>query len=215
MEKLKNFEELWCPDPRSYGFHTFDEQYQAYRPVSPKDIYSAVSVLSLHEGVPGEIRDLFEMARNMYAYSWFYYPLNSEAGFLAIRITEQALKNRLGVKKRIGLRALAIQAIEEGLLTNDGFTVETPSPEILAAIEEMIGKKPTPVTDFPIDKLPEMLASVRNSPAHGEPSLHPMGIRMIRLASETINQLFEMPGEKETDSDIEQTATAEMQQDEG
>lgn len=211
MEKLKDFQDLWCPDPRSYAFATYDEQYQAYRPVSSKDIYNAISALRLHEGVPSVIRDQFEMARNMYAYSWFYYPLNSEAGFLAIRITEQALKKRLGVKKRTGLKALAFRAIEDGLLTSEGFTVENPNQALIAAIEEITGKKHTPVTEFPIDQLPGMLATFRNSPAHGEASLHPTGIRMIRLAAETINQLFERPNEEDSDTDIEQAAAAELQ----
>lgn len=197
MEKLKQFKKLGEPDPRYYAFRTFDEELHDYLPITAREIYDAVSSIRLHEGVPEPIRSSFEIARNLYAYSWFYYPFNSEAGFLAIRTTEQALKLSLGIKKkRMGLKMLAQRAIDEGLLHSDKFTKPSTPRGLLVAIEEITGRQQRPESEFPLEELPEMLSGMRNSPAHGEASIHPMGSMMLRLSAETINQLFNDPEDR-------------------
>lgn len=191
MEELKLLDEMSKPDPRMKSLKTYDEEHHCYRPFVTKDIHDTAARYSLNHNVPEEIQNCFAVAQNMYAYSWYYYPLNAEAGFLALRTTEQALKIRMKLREnRIGLSALLSKAVKLSLLTEDGYTIPEPKQEYREIIKELTGIYPDPPQQSFLERLPKMLAGMRNSPAHGEISIHPMGALMLRISAETINQLF-------------------------
>lgn len=191
MERLKTLDEMGKPDPRITHFATYDEKIKGYRPFRIQDIYNTARQHNINNAAPEEIRTSFAVAQNMYAYSWFYYPLNAEAGFLALRTAERALKLRMGMaKERIGLSALVKKAVDQGLLKEDGYSIPGPDPEYANMIEEITGKRPRPVRSSFLERLPKMLSGMRNSPAHGEVSIHPMGALRLRISAETINQLY-------------------------
>lgn len=191
MEELKPLDEMSKPDPRMKTFAKYYRSVDDYRPFEVKDIYQTAAEYHVNESAPEEIRNSFAIAQNMYAYSWYYYPLNSEAGFLALRTTEQALKTRMNMRKaKIGLSALVSMAVKRGLLSEDGYTIPEPSEEYKEMIKELTGACTEPPRQSFLERLPKMLAGMRNSPAHVEVSIHPMGALMLRISAETINQLY-------------------------
>lgn len=192
MEKLKPFEEFGKPDPRITAFHILDKKLGGYRPSMAKDLHDTVSSIVLHTSVPEEVRSHFAVAANLYAYSWFYYPFIAEAGFLALITVEKALRDKLGCQKnRVNFYDLIIMATKKGFLCEAGYSIPEPAPEIPAEIERIIEYKPQRRKFNFIQRLPKLLTTMRNSVAHGETSIHPWGAKIMQIAAETINQLYE------------------------
>ena len=131
MEFLKSLRELCKPDGRNTLFHKWDVRLGMYRPFTMEDIYAIALNHSLNESVPEEVKNTFAIAQNMYAYSWFYYPFNAEAGLVALRATERALKIRMDMKKtRRGLKYLVSEAIRRNLLFEEDYTIPVQCNEV-------------------------------------------------------------------------------------
>src|SRR5438046_2846328 len=97
MESLKKFEEVCQPDIRQGYFATCDPSNPSgFRPLTLKDFYDDAETIQLHEGVPEQVRDNFQTARNLIIYSWFYYPLNVTAQLCAYTSAEFALRIKAG-----------------------------------------------------------------------------------------------------------------------
>ena len=97
MEELKKFEEICEPDERQKHFALFNESRTEIRPLTLQDIYDTAESIKLHEGVPEDIRNHFETARNLLVYSWFYYPFNVVAQLHAFASAEYALRTKASV----------------------------------------------------------------------------------------------------------------------
>ena len=191
MEKLKEFEDLEKPDPRNTRFHTFDGTLGKYRPLLLSDFYDTASRLRVNSGAPEDVQSQINIARNMWVYSWYHYPLNVEAGFLAFRALENALKYALSKKgTHCGLKKLVKLAIEKKMLKEDGFTREEVPEEVKQYFKAKFGNAYEEQPDTFMEDLPSIIADIRNSCAHGELTIHMYGARHIRLAIESINQLF-------------------------
>lgn len=191
METLKKFEDLDKPDLRSSRFHTYDEKLGSYRPLSLSDFYDTASNLQLNSSAPEDVRSQINIALNMWLYSWYHYPLNAEAGFLAFRALENALKYAMNLKKsKIGLKKLVELAIEKKFLREDGFTRDELPEEVKQIFRAKYGDAYEKQPDTFLEDLPGTIANTRNSFAHGEMTIHMYGARHLRLVIEAINQLF-------------------------
>lgn len=190
MEVLKEFKDIGTVDPRVARFARIDNSSKGYHPITIEEWYETATDLKLNSTAPEDVQSMFSMALNMWLYSWFYYPLNSEAGFLAIRALENALKQRLSIKKSCGLKFLLKQAVDKGLFKEEKFTRDEVPEEVVKYFEKRAGKPLRTQPDTFIQDLPETLSSIRNSYAHGDLNIHLYGAKQLRLISEIINQLY-------------------------
>src|SRR6266849_1187329 len=95
MESLKTLVEICQKDPRQDFFTALDANHPGFfRKRTLEDFHRAAESIRLHEGVPEEIRNHFQTARNLIIYSWFYYPFNVTAQLCAYTSAEFALRAR-------------------------------------------------------------------------------------------------------------------------
>ncbi|MDP4537981.1 hypothetical protein Q3O60_17515, partial [Alkalimonas collagenimarina] len=82
-DPLKSFNEILLPDPRQKHFSG-----------SLMDRHEILSKINLHEGVPIEVRQSFETAKNLCLYTWFVYRFHQVSELMAFITLEVALRNR-------------------------------------------------------------------------------------------------------------------------
>lgn len=162
MEQLKALEEVCQPDVRYRNRVDVDLTTGAVSETTIQTLYSLIEPIRLGKRVPEEVRNHFEIARNLALYSWFVYPFNVVAAMHAYSTLEMALKQKVG-KKRISLKKTLAQAFNGRQLAG--------------------GLGP------PVD-LSEAIAYLRNDLAHGNPTMHGQGVDALRFCAELINELF-------------------------
>jgi len=190
MEKLKKLSEILHPDERQKHFGVLLDNGN-YQSLTLEYIYDNAESIKLHEGVPEEIRSHFATAQNFLVYSWFYYPFNVTAQFLAFVTLEYALRIRLEAKKKIRFKKLVEMAVEKGLVKDSGFTHINNEDETEKIIEKKLGVVTEEVKNY-CETLVETIPYLRNEIAHGSRMLHNSGGFFVRICSEFINQLFEV-----------------------
>lgn len=99
MEKLKNLEDVMAADERMQHLVVFDDTSGEFRPIALRDLHSVADATALHDGVPEDIQSHFETARNLFVYSWFFYPFNVAAQLQAFSSAEFALKTKAAASK--------------------------------------------------------------------------------------------------------------------
>lgn len=157
---LKPAEQLLTPDPVWGFWQRRNPSNDKYSPTQFEDIYCQAEQAKLGAHVPADIREHFATALNLVAYSWFYYPFATQAELAAYTTVEKALKTFFGVawEKSPSFSALLSRAIDEGLLTEAGFS-------------HMAGLPPVqPVDDKPTTRLElvkRIMLGARNTMAHG------------------------------------------------
>ena len=195
MEEFKRFDEILKPDERQKFFVLWDKISEDQR-LDLKDLYEIAEKIKLHDGVPEVIRNHFTTAQNLLVYSWFFYPFNVTAEFLAFVTLEFALKERFGLKtgspkrKENTFKGLVEKAVKEGLVRDVGFTHmrnQSASPNNYLGYE--IGISPQQIRSY-VETLIESLPFLRNDLAHGSSTLHSDGAFSVRLCAEFINLLF-------------------------
>jgi hypothetical protein len=196
MESLKKFEEIGQPDIRQRAFVQFDMEQGGMRPLILKDFFDEAESVQLHEGVPENIRDHFQTARNLIIYSWFYYPFNVTAQLCAYTSVEFALRIRAGNSKaRPSFAGLLKQAVEKGWIRDEGFSHIKSRYESLKAYNEGLPAEfhlaQSPLTQEYCKVMCRTLPSLRNTLAHGSTFLHHGGSGVVRICGDLINQLFE------------------------
>lgn len=193
MERLKALEELCSPDIRHSFFHVVDQATGNSRPTSQLDIYEAASAITLHEGVPEDVRGHFAAALNLLAYSWFCFQFSSTAQFMAYVSVEYALKMRYpSAKKPPPFASLIRRAIDEGLVKDSGFTATRANFPGIGEVH-LVPPMFTPADKPYVEALAELLPGLRNTLAHGVISIHNQGPHSVRICAEFINQLFPRP----------------------
>jgi hypothetical protein len=110
MEQLKPLNEICQADARHQYSVVLDNSLGDFRPLSLEDVYDIAERINLHDGVPDRIRTHFQTARNLYVYSWFYYPFNVTAQLHAFLSAEFALKVKSGAQTG-GFRRLLKRAL--------------------------------------------------------------------------------------------------------
>jgi hypothetical protein len=186
VEELKPIDEILKPDFRS-----------ACRGYTIEVLHELAAQHDLSVAVPENVRHQFEIARHAYVYAALYTPLCAAAEFYAILAVEHALRLRYIASKRAqaqqgspGLKQLLRIAISEGWIRDDGFDFDF-REQVLT--ENGIEHRDIPIDERrrPTDIVLELLPSLRNELAHGQPSmaLEAVGLHLQR-ATEIINQLF-------------------------
>lgn len=187
MEDLKKFDEITKPDSRQEYLDIVNDDTGEMRPLTLRDIYAGAASIELSDKVPENVRNHFSTARNLLVYSWFYYPFNVTAQFLAFVSVEMALKTKYKVKKG-SFKELLKRAVDEGLVKNEGFThiqqKDKDMPELPAV--EMMSENVKSYAKILIEAIPFL----RNELAHGSTMLHPDGASSVRISAELINQIF-------------------------
>jgi hypothetical protein len=210
------------PDPRTLMFVRVDIEAGTSRPIELADQHEQISNFVLHAGVPQEIAVQFETARNIYLYAWFVYRFYPVAEHQSLACLELALRERLREEIRTGkfkekrptLRPLLRYAVEQDLIRNEGFStwrnrgvVNSRHRVEMAKMHEAAEKNletiswdgsAIEITEEDLDwdyvkMLTDVLPKLRNEYAHGTTNLQATALWFIQIASEIINQLFEVP----------------------
>jgi len=222
LEGLRPAEYVGEPDPRNTMFVRIDRINGISRPIELADHHELISAYALHAGVPKEIVQQYETARNVYLYAWFVYRFYPVAEHQCLACLELALRERLKEEittgkikgKRPALRLLLTYAVDNGLVRNEGFSAwqnrgETNSRARveMEKFREMSEKNLTEITwdesdiqitaedldwDY-VKMLPDLLPMLRNDYAHGSTDLHNWALRSFQIVSEIINQLWQAP----------------------
>lgn len=189
MEELKKLDEITQPDERQKAFAVVNRISGQRRPLTLRDIYESASSIKLHDGVPEVIRNHFATAQNLLVYSWFFYPFNVAAHFLALVTVESALKVCLNPKKRTSFKGLVKLAVGRGLVRDEGFSHIRQQSEFDGPREQDTRILPQQVKSY-VETLADIMPYLRNELAHGSHMLHPNGASLVRICAEFINQLF-------------------------
>jgi hypothetical protein len=142
-------------------------------------LHSMVRGIELDDAVPAAIRDQFDTARNVFAYSWFVYEFTMLAEQHCYFVLEMALRQRLdpeakpNTTKSLGLAKLLKAATERGYLQRKDFDM----PSMSGAVG----------TFCQLDFIP----LARNHLAHGNINLLPQyALMQIELTARILNKLF-------------------------
>jgi hypothetical protein len=199
MESLKEFQEICQPDVRQKCFARIDPNCPGGpSPITLKDFYDDAESIQLHEGVPEEVRNHFQTARNLIVYSWFYYPLNVTAELCAYTSVEYAVRIKTGdTTGRLPFKELLEVAVAENWMRDEGFSHVKGKYESLREFNETL----PPEYQHPQSQLQQEYCKVltdsmpklRNTLAHGSTFLHNGGAFTVRICADLINQLFEKP----------------------
>jgi hypothetical protein len=168
----------------------------ATREVSPlglQDIYAVAEETKLHNGVPEDIRSHFETARNLFVYSWFFYPFNVAAqlhAFITAKFTLRTKAGRFRSKKTF--RPLLQRALAEGWISDKGFS-GFESWRLRGMNRALRDQHESAEVTSYSQTLVEVLPSMRNDLTHGSTTLHYRGDEYLGICAELINQLFDAP----------------------
>jgi hypothetical protein len=180
--------------------------------------HKRLAVILLHDGVPAEVRQLFETAKNIALYSHYAYRLHQPAELLGYIAFEKAMRLRaatdapdLMAKRHISWWAIVNRAVEDRWFRYD----ELSGPRRIATfrawqrnlLESLPGgdevvEVPEP-TEAEILRELESLGGImqklgatlalRNFLAHGSVSVSPSSVGTLERMAELINQLFRAP----------------------
>ena len=170
MEELKSLEELTQMDEK----HWLMGAVSGSTP-SLKGMHEFLSSEILCNEAPNEIKDQFNVAKNMALYSYYFYALAPEVHLKTYTLIEYALRIKANSNKRLMLKALIELAIKEKWIDDSGFRhINDPSPSN-EWCREMI----------------KVVPSMRNSQAHGSNMLQGDCLHHISVCADFINQLFQ------------------------
>ncbi len=92
---LKSLDAFYEPDPRFANIvQSFDPKTGILQLMSPQGLHEEMSPLVLDEVVPEKVRHQFNLALNVYLYSWFVYDFATVAEQQAYSALEAALRHR-------------------------------------------------------------------------------------------------------------------------
>ena len=169
MEKFKSLEELFKMDENHKRMGVIRGSVP-----SLEGMYEYLSKESLNDEVPDEIRNQFNIVRNMALYSYFFYALAPEVHFKTYTIIEHALRIKVKPTKRTMLKALLSHAVSQRWISDAGFRhISNPSPSN-EWCKSMI----------------KAIPNLRNSKAHGSSILVDDCLQYVSSCADFINQLF-------------------------
>ena len=198
MLDLKPLDQISEPDRRHRGFGFLNLQTGETRPVDLADFHEAISEVILTGAPPEKVINHFNIARNLYLYSWCVYDFTTPAQAQAYASVEFALRERHiaeGIPlpaKPWGLKCYLKSAINKGWLTDGGYDHLFPQNEeyLVDEFDHPPARNPAG-TDF-CEILLDTMPNLRNSLAHGTSLLVTpgMALRPLEICAATINQLF-------------------------
>ncbi|HTE41680.1 MAG TPA: hypothetical protein VK629_12670 [Steroidobacteraceae bacterium] len=173
MEELKQIEELTRLDES----HILIGQLTGWVPDLGR-LHAHVSSITLHSGVPEEIRGQFNVARNMALYQYYFYALAPEVQLKTYAVIEYALRLRAGPGcNGQTLHPLVKMAVSEGWISDAGFR-NVADPQL---------------DNRYCQTLLKVMNKLRNGLAHGSNQLTPNCIGHLEICADFVNQLFKRP----------------------
>jgi hypothetical protein len=173
-EDVRSLSTVLLPDPRNLYWVILDRRNSTFRSRSIEDACDDASDLDLPDGVELDVRQQFDLARNLLVYTWFVYRFHAVSQLQALRALELALRRRVSrAKGRAGMKWLLEEAVRTGVLTPEDFAAPT-RIEPLGSQHRDAGRaaRGEPALEE-WQHMVESLRSFRNDLAHGEPWLHP------------------------------------------
>ena len=150
-------------------------------------IYEKIENINLHHNVHEDVQSQFNIAKNIYVYSWYCYPFSNVAELKAISTLEFALRIQLN-RKRYALKKLLDYAIENDYLI-DSSIYEKERQWQEDDLE--FGDKPIKIDYKERTKFTaKLLCSHRNDLAHGSNTLTTPSSRIFEITADFINQLY-------------------------
>ncbi|MCG8071667.1 MAG: hypothetical protein N0C86_06755 [Candidatus Thiodiazotropha taylori] len=187
MEVLKELDRITEADERQQHFAVVDNQTGEYRRLTLEDVYRQTESIQLHNPVPDNVKSNFSTAKNLLVYSWYHYPFNVTAQFLAFVTVEMALKDKFKIEKYQSFRSLIKLAVEEGMVKDDGFEhlyYKSETQELLEKEGMIEDVRPY------VETLTDVMPKLRNELAHGGNMLHMNGAKSVKICADFINQLY-------------------------
>lgn len=193
---MKPLQELLEPDFASTCFVQLDKESGGFKPLSLEDHYLDVESISLNGSAPENIQIHFDLARNLFAYSWFVYNFTTPAMMQAHGSVEMALRERFDATEHkmhphAGLRKMLKKAIALGWLIDGGFP-HLFEPKIKHPIFKMQIRELDPNGIEYCNKLVGYLTTMRNELTHGTSLLLLPGqaLMPLEICARVIDQLF-------------------------
>ena len=184
---LKPLDEVFEPDARNITLSSAEIS----------DFHNLISEIRLTGHPPKAVARHFEVARNLFLYSWFVYDFSTPAEAQAYASVEFALKERHKVEEQNfgnrspGLKRLFESAVNQGWVKDGGFPhlYEEQHPAFSRLLKR---KQFDPEGKAYCKILLNSMPFLRNSIAHGDPYLvGPGGAFLpLEICAAIINQLF-------------------------
>lgn len=205
QDPLKALDEICSPDPRQKNFSG-----------SLSDRHQILNEINLHQGVPVDVRQSFETAKNLCLYTWFVYRFHQVSELQAFVTLEMALRakfTRQYPDKKVPTLAILLQmSKDEKWIINERFpslvsraerhawerkNFELADEHDFDTCPDMVCQEPTELeiaealADLDIVRgITSTANKLRNNLAHGSTTLHPNSMSTLKIVSEVINQLF-------------------------
>jgi len=169
MEEFKKLSDILQVDERHVLLSAINGEVFDIEP-----LHQHLSEILLNDSAPEEIKDGFNIAKNMALYTYYFYALAPEVQLKTYSIIEYALKIKYDRKTRKGLKFLLKKAVYNSWITDKGFR-HIPNPN-----------KDNPCSKSLIDTIPDL----RNHLAHGHSDIYPQCIGHIEKCADFVNQLY-------------------------
>jgi hypothetical protein len=187
---LKRFDEILEPDSIWRGFVLCNRNTGVVRERTFRDHYSSIERIQLSSVAPESAKEHFDVARNLFVYSWFvsdFMPVAEMHGFSSV---EYAIRLKSGNPKVMLKNGLEF-AISQKWISDAGFRYYRVKNE--SSADEGSSNK-TPDTEDVQDYCKILLDAfpyLRNTLAHGNKISHLGGLATLAICADLINQLFE------------------------
>ena len=193
---LKLLEEICTVDTRHKPTVRISASTGEAIPLQLADLHEAISEIALSGTTPPDIATHFDIARNLFLYSWFVFDFSTPAQAQAYASVEFAIKERLSAvgtpgKKHWGLKRLLREAIGRGWIKDGGFPrlrYQNDATPPSGGDRQDFDPEGTIYCKVMLDAMPHF----RNDLAHGSSSLLGSGtsLRVLEVCAAIINQLF-------------------------
>jgi hypothetical protein len=115
MEEFKSLDQLTKMDPR-YALNNGNDSV-----LSLQKMHQVLAEETLNNHVADQIKDQFNIIKNMALYSFFCHSLTAEVQFKCYSLIEYALKLKIQPKKPMMLKALLEHALNQSWISDSGF----------------------------------------------------------------------------------------------
>jgi hypothetical protein len=196
MDQLKALADICTADSRQTNWVILNSEDGSTRPLTLNDHHARIQQIVLDPGVPEDIRQHMETAKNLALYSWYVYRFTPVADLHAYAAFEWALRIRLEIPddQTPSFKRLLSDAVSKALLKRedfgefaepDPFPIVTGNSMVDANLPPMIHSSPEFMRVFQ-----KAIVTLRNMLAHGSVSLWPSGIMTLSVIATAINSLF-------------------------
>jgi len=188
-DTLKPFDQILEPDYFMSSFVVVNRETGEKRKRTLFDHHSAIAAIQLSSGVPDSLQEHFDVARNLFLYSWFVYHFMSVAERHAFSSVEYALRLKSGKPKLMLGQGFEL-AIKENWIKDSGFRNYCAGQDIDGEKQQAARGADGDDTQAYCKILLDSFPYLRNHVAHGNPMSDLGGLTTLAICADLINQLF-------------------------